>query len=231
MNSTKKIIGLLCLVFALSFSSVNAQQTGFLGEVKMFAGNFAPRGWAYCQGQLLAINQYTALFSILGTKYGGDGRTTFALPDYRGRIARGTGDGPGLDPAPLGQKGGIEYKTLNILEMPIHNHGAVFTPGPAGSANISISIPAIADAGNTDDPEDAILAMPALGSSGGTAVNLYSKDEADVNLKPFNAATTVTASGTVSVANAGGSQRFDIRQPYTTINYIICIEGVFPSRN
>ena len=87
-------------MFALSFSSVNAQQTGFLGEVKMFAGHFAPRGWAYCQGQLLPIAQYNALFAILGTQYGGDGRTTFALPDYRGRVARGTGNGPGLDPAP-----------------------------------------------------------------------------------------------------------------------------------
>ena len=91
----------------------------FLGQIMMFGGNFAPRGWAFCNGQLLAISQNTALFSILGTTYGGDGRTTFALPDLRGRAPINSGGGsagPGLSPRPLGQRGGEQTHTLNITE-------------------------------------------------------------------------------------------------------------------
>ena len=231
MNSTKKIIGLLSLVFALSFSSVNAQQTGFLGEVKMFAGNFTPRGWALCQGQLLPIAQNQALFSILGTLYGGDGRTTFALPDYRGRIARGTGNGPGLDPAPISQKGGIEYKTLNVLEMPAHNHTAVFNSNQVAPAQITIAIPAVEDSGNTSEVGPGVsFAIPEVETSG-QGVNMYSTATPDTTLKPFTTTASVNVGGTVTVGTAGGSRAFDIRQPFTTINYIICIEGVFPSRN
>ncbi len=89
----------------------------------MFGGTFAPRAWAFCDGQLLAINQNTALFSILGTTYGGDGRTTFALPDLRGRVAMHPGNGPGLSSRRLGQKGGEEHVTLNSGQLPPHNHG------------------------------------------------------------------------------------------------------------
>ncbi|GGK37523.1 MULTISPECIES: phage tail protein [Flavobacteriaceae] len=99
----------------------------FLGQITMFGGNFAPRGWAYCNGQLLAISQNTALFSILGTTYGGDGRTTFALPDLRGRAPINSGGGsagPGLSPRPLGQRGGAQDVTLNQTQMPNHNHAS-----------------------------------------------------------------------------------------------------------
>jgi microcystin-dependent protein len=95
----------------------------FLGEVVMFGGNFAPRGWAFCHGQLLAISSNSALFSILGTIYGGDGRTTFALPDLRGRVAMQQGNGPGLSSRPLGQRSGTETNTHNITNLPPHNHG------------------------------------------------------------------------------------------------------------
>jgi microcystin-dependent protein len=94
----------------------------FIGEIIMFGGNFAPRGWAFCSGQLLPISQYTALFSILGTTYGGDGRTTFALPDLRGRVAIAQGRGPGLSNYSLGQRGGTETNTLTVAQMPSHNH-------------------------------------------------------------------------------------------------------------
>jgi microcystin-dependent protein len=93
----------------------------FIGLICMFGGNFAPRGWAFCDGQLLSIAQNTALFSILGTTYGGDGRTTFALPDLRGRVAMHPGNGPGLSPKSLGQRGGTETNTLNQLQLPSHN--------------------------------------------------------------------------------------------------------------
>ena len=94
----------------------------FIGQIMMFGGNFAPRGWAFCDGQLLPISQNTALFSILGTTYGGDGRTTFALPDLRGRAAMHPGRGPGLSSRRLGEKGGVEDVTLNVNQMPSHNH-------------------------------------------------------------------------------------------------------------
>jgi len=94
----------------------------FVGEVRMFAGNFAPRGWAFCDGQLLAVSQNDALFSLLGTVYGGDGRTTFGLPDLRGRIPIHAGNGPGLSPRRLGAKDGVEKVTLTVNQLPSHRH-------------------------------------------------------------------------------------------------------------
>ncbi len=94
----------------------------FVGEIRMFAGNFAPRGWAFCDGQLLAVSQNDALFSLLGTIYGGDGRTTFGLPDLRGRIPLHQGTGPGLSPRRLGLKGGAEKETLTVNQLASHNH-------------------------------------------------------------------------------------------------------------
>lgn len=103
----------------------------FVGEVRMFAGNFAPRGWAFCDGQLLAVSQNDALFSLLGTIYGGDGRTTFGLPDLRGRIPIHAGHGPGLSERRLGSKSGSEKETLTVNQMPSHGH-AVRTSSATG---------------------------------------------------------------------------------------------------
>lgn len=94
----------------------------FLGQIIMFGGNFAPRGWAFCNGSLIAINQNQALFSLLGTTYGGDGRTTFALPDLRGRAPIHYGQGPGLSNRTLGEKSGVESNILNVNQLPSHNH-------------------------------------------------------------------------------------------------------------
>jgi microcystin-dependent protein len=99
----------------------------FVGEIRMFAGNFAPRGWAFCDGQLLAVSQNDALFSLLGTIYGGDGRTTFGLPDLRGRIPIHAGEGPGLSPRRLGAKGGSENETLTVNQLPSHGHALQFS--------------------------------------------------------------------------------------------------------
>ena len=95
---------------------------GTIGEIRLFGGNFAPRNWAFCDGQLLAISQNTALFSILGTTYGGDGRTSFALPDMRGRVANGEGTGPGLPTQRLGQRSGTEDNYMTTANMPSHTH-------------------------------------------------------------------------------------------------------------
>ena len=111
----------------------------YVGEIKMFAGNFAPRGWAMCDGQLLAVSQNDALFSLIGTIYGGDGRTTFALPDLRGRLPIHAGQGPGLSDRRLGSKAGAENVTLNTSELPSHSHpmkaseNLASSPNPAGN--------------------------------------------------------------------------------------------------
>lgn len=116
----KTLLFSLLLCIAVSFSS--QAQDPYVGEIRMFAGNFAPQGWAKCEGQLLSIAQNTALFSLLGTTYGGDGQTTFGLPDLRGRVPIGPGNGPGLQPVTLGQKSGTNTNTITVANMPQHNH-------------------------------------------------------------------------------------------------------------
>lgn len=112
-------VGFAALLFALS---ATAQTNPFLGEIRLFAGNFAPVGWALCDGSLLPISQNAALFSLLGTTYGGDGKTTFALPDLRGRAPIGMGNGIGLTPRLEGSTGGLEQATLSITQLPSHTH-------------------------------------------------------------------------------------------------------------
>ena len=114
----------------------------FAGEIKMFAGNFAPRGWAFCNGQLLAVNQNDALFSLFGTLYGGDGRTTFGLPDLRGRLPIHAGQGPGLPQYSLASKGGVENVTLTSNQLPVHTHLVKGTNTAANSTEPAGRVPA-----------------------------------------------------------------------------------------
>ncbi len=172
----------------------------FLAEIIMFAGNFAPRGWAFCQGQILSIAQNTALFSLLGTTYGGNGQTTFALPDLRGRVPVGTGQGPGLPNVNLGDPAGEPTHTLIITEMPAHNHVA------QAASN--------SGAGNSASP-------------GNTWATSTARDNVYRNEAPDGA----MAANTVTVGVAGGSQPHNNMQPYLGINFIIAIEGLYPSRN
>ncbi len=106
----------------------------FIGQIQIFGFNFAPRGWALCDGQLLPISQYSALFSLLGTAFGGDGRTTFALPDLRGRVPVHVGNGPGLSPIRWGDKSGAESMTLTVVNLPSHSHALVGTNATADQA-------------------------------------------------------------------------------------------------
>lgn len=173
----------------------------YLGEVTMFAGNFAPRGWAFCDGQLLAISSNTALFSILGTVYGGDGRTSFGLPDLRSRFPIGPGNGPGLSTYRAGEKGGSETETLTINQMPNHGH----SPRLHGEqAN-----------GDKASPNQRMLA--------GTSALIYADVNPNDNI-PF-------AAESVTETNIGGSQAFDKMNPYLSIHFIIALQGVFPSRS
>ena len=150
----------------------------FVGEIRMFAGNFAPRGWAFCDGQLLAVSQNDALFSLLGTIYGGDGRTTFGLPDLRGRIPIHAGTGPGLSPRRLGSKGGAEEVTLTVNQLPSHGHPFQGTNAPATSRDPIGNSPAEAlfDA-YVEDLSPAPLAASAVSNVGGS--------RSHTNLMPF----------------------------------------------
>lgn len=151
----------------------------YVGEIRMFAGNFAPRGWAFCDGQLLAVSQNDALFSLLGTIYGGDGRTTFALPDLRGRIPIHAGTGPGLSPRRLGTKAGTEAETITVNELASHTHPFQGTDQLADSANPGTNAPAkstAVDAYINESPEVA-LSSSAVTSTGGS--------QSHTNVMPF----------------------------------------------
>lgn len=178
----------------------------FLGQIIMFAGNFAPRGWAFCEGQLLPISQNTALFSLLGTAYGGDGRTTFALPDLRGRVPIHAGQGPGLSHYNLGQQGGVEQVNLNTSNLPTHSHAATATTKAQSGG------------GDSASPKDAVWAQ-----DGAVGAQSYSTSAPNSAMR--------SDAVEVSVQDAGGGQAHENRQPYLAINYIIALEGLFPSRS
>lgn len=143
----------------------------FLGEIRMFAGNFAPRGWALCDGQLLAVSSHDALFSLLGTIYGGDGRTTFGLPDMRGRLPMHQGTGPGLSQRNLGSKSGTERVTLNNTQLASHSHGLGYTDSRADVASPVDAVLARSAAGDlqfidTVGNADKFMASETIGSTG-----------------------------------------------------------------
>jgi microcystin-dependent protein len=166
----------------------------FLGQIYLVPYNFAPRGFAFCAGQILPIAQNTALFSLLGTTFGGNGQTTFALPDLRGRVPVGTGQGPGLSSINLGELAGSETATLTQSQMPAHGHLAGVSQAAAGSTRPANQVPATGPASYGPTPD---------GST-------------------FNPAF---------VQSTGGGQPFSIRSPYLGLNYVIALEGIFPSRN
>ena len=172
----------------------------FIGEVRMFAGNFAPRGWAYCDGQLLAVNQNDALFSLLGTIYGGDGRTTFGLPDLRGRIPIHAGSGPGLTPRALGSQNGTETNTLTANQVHAHNHDLNGTTNPAGDTSPSGNLPGTA-AGNN-----------LYHSGGGSTLVEMDSDM----IAPGGGVSSPTPHDNV--------------MPFLCLHFIIALFGVYPSR-
>lgn len=187
----------------------------FIGEIVIVGFTFPPRGWAFCNGQILSISQNTALFSLLGTTYGGNGQTTFALPDLRGRVPIHAGQGPGLSSYTLGQLSGTENTTLLTTQMPAHTH--VMTLG-----NLAATARVRNAAGNSASPVNAV---PAAEAAGVTAT--YSNLAPDASM----AAGAIALSGVPTAGVAGGSQPFSIIQPYLTLNFCICLEGIFPSRN
>ncbi len=180
--------------------------TPFLSEIKIVAFPFAPKGWALCNGQVLPINQNQALFSLLGTTYGGDGRTTFGLPDLRGRVAMHLG-GSHIQ----GEKGGSEAVTLNQSEMPAHMH----------FLRCDATTPATS---NTGTP----AANTCLGQTIGSPAQ---GSNFPVSLYDINVAGTFNTLAPQALGNAGGSQPHTNMQPYLSLNFVIALQGVFPSRN
>lgn len=177
---------------------------GTIGEIRLFAANFAPMSWAFCMGQLIAIRSNTALFSILGTTYGGNGSTTFGLPNFAGRVPVGSGNGQGLSSYVPGEIVGTNNVTLNALNLPVHTH----------AATASISIPVYPDFGDLNTPNGNTLA---------SKTNMYSTEPGTDSMK----ASTLS----VTLAPTGSNLPLSIMQPATGMNFIICLVGVFPSRN
>lgn len=182
----------------------------------MFGGNFAPRGWQFCNGQILSIQQNTALFSLLGTTYGGNGQTTFGLPDLRSRLPIHSGNGqagPGLTPRALGESGGTEGTTLLLNQMPIHNHAITGT----------VSLPSCSTDGTAPAPAAGLHIGKVVDPSGTvTDINLYTNSTPDIQLG---------CGANLQAAVAGGSQPVALMNPFLAVNFIIALEGIYPSRN
>jgi microcystin-dependent protein len=173
----------------------------FVAEVRVFPFNFPPIGWAFCNGQLLPISQNTALFSLIGTFYGGDGKSNFALPNMQGNLSNSQGQGPGLSLYDIGQTGGTETVTLLLSEMASHNHGFSGVESP------------------TEPPNSATPANSAVAFKVGTT-NIYS-----------NATTPIGQFSPNAILPNGGNQPHNNMMPYLTLNFCIALSGIFPSRS
>jgi microcystin-dependent protein len=180
----------------------------FIAQIMMFAGNFAPVNWAFCNGQTMAISQYAALFSLIGTTYGGNGTVNFMLPNLQCRFPLHPGTATGLGTITAGQFAGTQNVTLSQGNMPIHNH----------ALNVNNTV------GFVSDPTGALLAQPNPSTDSrqpGTATGAYVP----------NATGATGQAGAGAIAVAGGNQPFSIQPPYLAINFIICLNGIFPSRS
>ncbi len=200
----------------------------FIGIIKLFAGNFAPRGWMFCQGQTLPIAQNSALFALLGTTYGGDGVRTFKLPDLRGRVPIGFGQGPGLSDVVQGQASGSEKVALlgsNLPQttVPVQINGLKVSSVGAG-ATVKIPVSNNVDEMGANSPAGGFLA-PHTSQYAFSSDAVYGSGAISVNLGEL------TASGNATISIGGSSAPVPIMQPSLGLNYIICLNGVYPSRD
>jgi len=189
--------------------------TPFLGMIIQVGFNFAPQGWNQCDGSTLSISQNTALFSLLGTNYGGNGTTNFQLPDLRGRVSVGVGQGPGTSVYNQGQKAGTETTTLLITNLPQHNHTATSAGMNVATVKGSSNLPAAGSVlARSDDGATPPVAIPQIYAPAGTATPV-----------------ALGGVGAITVGMTGGSQPFSILQPYLANLNAIALQGIFPSRN
>ncbi len=211
----KKIISTLIICMLFSFAAAQETTTkgdsDYLGEIMLFAGTYTPMNYMDCAGQTLLIQQYSALYSILGTTYGGDGYTTFNLPDLRGRAPIGYGDGPTTSYRPLGQQGGYETVQLYEYHMPSHTHsGTVTSTGTV-----------MCDTGTANDDS------PSGRSPSRAEIDVYSTNAPTIPM----ADGTVTTTGSFTTNTAGDNNAHENMPPYLTIRYCICVEGLYPPRS
>lgn len=186
--------------------------TPYLSEIRLFAFNFPPKGWAFCQGQILPISQNQALFALIGTFYGGNGVTTFQLPDLRGRAVISQGQGPGLQSYAVGQQLGVETVTLTAAEMPAHTH-------TADPTQVTAALPCVNAAANQTSPSGNV---PGIEAASLTAT--YSTAASDSSMGAAAIAAGIAAS------NVGGGTAHTNMQPFITLSYCIALQGIFPSR-
>jgi microcystin-dependent protein len=193
----------------------------YLAQILLFASNFAIRGWQLCNGQIMSIAQNTAVFSLLGTTYGGDGVTTFQLPDLRGRVPIGFGQGQNLQDYMLGQVGGTETTILTLNNLPAHTHTATLT-------GLTVAQSASTAAATTNIPGNTLVpaTLPTIGGGpSATTIKGYAAKDNTTTLASNN------VSGSITINPTGNSLPFSIQNPYLAMNYQIATVGIFPSRN
>ncbi len=212
----------------------------YLATINLFALTYAPAGYLYCQGQLLQISEYQAMFSLLSTNFGGDGRATFGLPDLQGRVPLGQGNGAGLTPRLLAQKGGDETQVLTQAEMPNHSHQAIadaaanVTVQPVFTASSTLNASTSNANASTPDPSEVL----GSGFANGGPIGIYSGPNNLVNLDSASVTTNlsqvtdteISVSVDVSLDSTGGNGDFSIMPPFLVLPYCIAVEGIYPPR-
>lgn len=216
---------------------VSAGTDPYIGEISYVTFNYAPRNWFACDGQMISISQNPALYSLIGTTYGGDGRSTFALPDMRGRVPVHQGRGPGLNTYRIGYKGGSELMALSVNTLPAHTHIATATSDSqssvAAGATATSHLKAANTTAGTNDASGNALANVDLSRG-----NVYSTTAPTVEMNAGSVVTVLDGVAintntitNVAIANTGNSERFPIMQPYLVVNCIIAMDGTFPPRD
>ena len=231
----KKVIAQAALAATLAASAAlptaaTAGTDPYIGEINYVAFNFAPRNWKTCDGQLLSISSNTALYSLLGTTYGGDGRSTFALPDMRGRVPVHQGTGPGLSTYVLGARGGFETITLTLAQLPAHNHDATAQSTSAVTGGAVTSELNVNNGAGSTTPDGNYLA----GNVGGRSMYNGATPNATLNAASISSdlsGVQIATQTSVSVQANGGSQPMNNRQPFLTVTCVISLDGIFPSRS
>jgi microcystin-dependent protein len=203
----------------------------FTGTIQTFAFNYPPSGWALCNGQTMQVNQFQALFALLGTNYGGNGSTNFMLPDLRGRLPLCQGSGLNLTPRVIGTSDGTEKTTATLTNLPTHAHVATATGTPNLTATTTINLTSV-----TDSPVSVPSATNAfIGASGGGPglATIYSTAQgtAPVSLQGVSTAVSGTVNVAATVAPAGNGLPMETMNPFLVLNFSLCLNGLFPSRN
>jgi microcystin-dependent protein len=209
----------------------------YLASIVPYGFNFAPSGWQMCSGQILPVSQYQAVFALIGTFYGGNGSTTFGLPDLRGRMPIGINQGAGLPAYTIGQVGGAYQESLTLLNLPQHNHTATFTPSGSGGS-VSVTVKALSTPPNATSPyatapsaTNNVLAATPTGGSFAGQMWAPATTSPDIAIGGVTATGGGGGGGTVSIGTTGSSTPINLMNPFLALNFCFCMNGLFPSRN